>query len=58
MSTVAIKFPQNISWQSRHKPLNIAHGRAGPVMSARLCASYEKQRDEDFSPFGYPAGLI
>jgi len=27
-------------------------------MSARLCASYEKQGGKDFVPFGYPAGLI
>jgi hypothetical protein len=36
----------------------MTHGRAGPVMSARLCASYEKHDDKDFIPFGYPAGLI
>jgi hypothetical protein len=34
----------------------MSHGRAGPVTSARLYASYEKPGGEDFSPFGYPVG--
>jgi hypothetical protein len=49
-----IKFPQKNSWQREIKVLNTSHGRAGPVLSARLCASYEKHADKDFSPFGYP----
>jgi hypothetical protein len=57
-ASAAINFPQKISWQISRKVLDTGNGRAGPVMSARLCASYEKHGDQDFSPFGYPAGLI
>src|SRR5712672_3593134 len=46
------------AWQTVIEPLNRWHGRAGPVMSARLCASYGKHGDKDSIPFGFPVGLI
>ena len=46
------------TWQTVLEALNSVHGRAGPVMSARLCASRGKHDDKDSIPFGYPVGLI
>src|SRR5262249_43877139 len=46
------------AWQSPRKTLHRGPGRAGPSVSARLCALQGKHGGQDFIPFGYPAGFL
>src|SRR5262249_61550798 len=46
------------AWQSPRKALHRGPGRAGPSVSARLCALQGKHGGLDFISFWYPAGFF